>query len=199
MGDGHFMLGSTLMAQGDLAGAIDSYRATLRIDGQNADVYYEVAKALKAQGDFVGAEKGFRHVLQLDPEHEVAQQALEDMGIAVSVAVEKPIKTETVMPVAGPPEIVAPAEAVDQGKIEISSDARSRPVLRILPPGSTEVEHGNQQGMGSMAKPENTALVNSTTTVDATAEVPKVKAKREKKKGKSRSRSKKAKRSRSRS
>ena len=49
-------LGTALMQQGNLAGAVKVYRALVELDPTNAEAFYNLGLALKQQDEFAAAE-----------------------------------------------------------------------------------------------------------------------------------------------
>ncbi|GFO70466.1 O-GlcNAc transferase [Geomonas limicola] len=70
-------LGVELLEQGDLAGAIESHLASLRINPQFATAHYNLGFALDTKGDLDGAMQEYRTVLRLNPNH---FEALNNLG-----------------------------------------------------------------------------------------------------------------------
>ncbi|GFO60731.1 O-GlcNAc transferase [Geomonas silvestris] len=62
-------LGVELLEKGDLAGAIESHLASLRINPQFATAHYNLGVALDTKGDFAGAVREYQTVLRLNPNH----------------------------------------------------------------------------------------------------------------------------------
>lgn len=65
----HEALGIVKQLQGDLAGAMESYREALALDPSSVKACYNLATACKECGRYEEALEGFREVLRLSPDH----------------------------------------------------------------------------------------------------------------------------------
>jgi Flp pilus assembly protein TadD len=63
-------------AQGDYAGARQSFQAALELKGEDVDLLYHVGECSDHLGDVAAAERSYRACLQRDPEHVVCRHAL---------------------------------------------------------------------------------------------------------------------------
>lgn len=63
----HYMMGYSLMEQGNMAGAAVSFRSVLALDPSHAKAWNNLGCALEAVGDFAGAIDCYRKAIELDP------------------------------------------------------------------------------------------------------------------------------------
>ncbi|HIB77694.1 MAG TPA: tetratricopeptide repeat protein, partial [Flavobacteriales bacterium] len=54
--------------QGDLTGAVASYRRAIAIDPEHAGAHFNLGSALQQQGDLTGAVASYRRAIAIDPE-----------------------------------------------------------------------------------------------------------------------------------
>jgi tetratricopeptide (TPR) repeat protein len=67
--------GKEELLRGDVAGAIEHFRAAISMDGANANAHLNVGIALKISGDIEGARKSLEQAKALDKGGTVAQEA----------------------------------------------------------------------------------------------------------------------------
>ncbi|MDD5557877.1 MAG: tetratricopeptide repeat protein [bacterium] len=60
--------------------AVEAYQKCIAINGRNAAAHYNLGVAYMAQGKYREARRAFLKALETDPNHEAAQEALQDLA-----------------------------------------------------------------------------------------------------------------------
>jgi tetratricopeptide (TPR) repeat protein len=60
--------------------AIETYKACIAIDGSNDAAYYNLGVAFQALGKYRDARDAFLKAIEINPNHEAAQEALNDLA-----------------------------------------------------------------------------------------------------------------------
>ena len=68
--------GNELLTNGDVAGAIDAYRAALAIAPEHAEIHFNLANALAQSGERLAALASYNRALEIDPTHAGAHNNL---------------------------------------------------------------------------------------------------------------------------
>jgi Flp pilus assembly protein TadD len=74
--DAHYNLGNALASGGDFAGALEEFRAAVKLRPQDADAEANLGSALAETGNVAEARRHFERALQLNPEHQLARENL---------------------------------------------------------------------------------------------------------------------------